>query len=122
MRKMALVVPLLLSGCVHRVDFGPRGRIEDPAVLLEGVKAHYAAVRGLAGEGKIAADTPELRGQLKMAIEVQRPGSIYLEMADILGNLRGVFATDGERYGFWRADRNTFASGAATAEEIGRYL
>jgi outer membrane lipoprotein-sorting protein len=121
-RFLVLILAVLLAGCPHHVDYGSRGRITDPAEVLAAVAARYAAVHGLTGEGKLAADTPDVKGTLKMALEVQEPSSIYLETADPLGTPRGTFVTDGDRFVFYRPDENTFVDAPATADHIGRYL
>lgn len=121
-RSFLLATAVLLAGCPHRVDFGPQGRIDDPAVVLAAVQQRYDAVHGLAGEGKLAADTPDVDGTLKMALEVSAPASIYLETADFFGTPRGTFVTDGDRFMFYRPDEDTFVDAPATPEHIGRYL
>lgn len=115
------VLPLVFS-CAHRPDFGAWGRLEDPGVVLRVIRERWQKVQGLAAEGKLALDSPRGSGTLRMAAEVRKPASVYLETRDILGIARGTFATDGERYAFYRPDENEFYSGPATADELGRFL
>ncbi len=112
---------LLLAGC-HRVDFGPYGRLEDPAFILDTVAKRRSIVHGLTGEAKLTVDAPEGSGTLKAAVQCQEPGYVYLETADFFGTPRGTFATNGERFAFYRPDEHRFVEGPATAAELGRYL
>jgi len=116
-----LIVPILAS-CAHRLDFGAYGRIEDPGVILRVIRERWERVHGLAAEGKIGLDSPSGSGTLRMAAEVRKPASVYLETRDFLGIARGTFVTDGETYAFYRPEENEFHTGPATAEELGRYL
>lgn len=117
-----IVWVLLLSGCVHRLDFGTWGLIEDPAEILAVLEERYRAVDGLVGEGRLSIDAPQGSGSLRMAVEVAKPGYVYLETADILGNPRGTFATDGDTFGFYQPQGDVFTTGPATAEIMGRFL
>jgi hypothetical protein len=124
MRRILALVPLslLLAGCPVRVDYGPLGRIEDPAFVIRTIRHHDALVRSLAGEGRLSIDSPEGSGTLRVAVEVARPDRIYLESADLFGTPRGTFATDGARFAFYRPDENVYVEGPASAGAIGRYL
>lgn len=117
-----LVLTFLATACTHRVDFGSYGRLEDPAFILRTIEARYSRVQGLAGEGKLGIRSPQGSGTLRMAVEVRKPESLYLETRDILGIARGTFATGGERFYFYRPDENVLYTGPATAEELGRFL
>jgi|GEM_PF-5389251 len=121
-RLLPLLLLPILASCAHRADFGSYGRIEDPGVVLRVIRERWERVQGLAAEGKLALDSPRGSGTLRMAAEVRKPASVYLETRDILGIARGTFATNGETYAFYRPDENEFYSGPATAEELGRYL
>lgn len=122
MRKLAFLLLFSLTACPHRVDFGRFGRLEDPLFILDTLRGRYEVVDGLVGEGKLAVDTPDVDGTLRMAVEVDEPGSIYLETADIVGTPRGVFATDGEEFAFYDPGQNVFWTGPATAELMGQFL
>lgn len=124
MRRIAslLLVLACLAGCAHRVDYGPRGRIDDPFEILHEVASRYGQIQGLVGEGSLSVDTEQVDGSLKMALEVAQPAQIYLETADLLGTPRGTFATDGERFDFYDPGQDVFYTGPATAEMVGRFL
>lgn len=125
MKRILPVLPLLallLSGCPRRVDFGPHGRVEDPHYVLDAIVAAWERVHGLVGEGRISVDTEEVDGTLQMAVEVAEPAYIYLETVDLVGTPRGVFATDGAAFAFYRPDQHVFYAGPATAEMVGRFL
>ncbi len=123
-RSIFALLPLacLLAGCPVRVDYGPHGRLEDPEYVVRSIRHRYALVRSLAGEGRLSIDAPEGSGTLRVAVEVARPDRIYLETEDLLGTPRGTFATDGDRYGFYRPDQRLFVTGPATPASIARHL
>lgn len=112
----------LLAGCVHRLDTGTYGLLEDPAFVLEVIRERYRAVDGLVGEGRLSIDAPEGSGSLRMAVEVAKPSFVYLETVDILGTPRGTFATDGDTFGFYQPQGDIFYTGPASAEIMGRFL
>lgn len=112
----------LLAGCVHRLDTGAYGLLEDPAFVLEVLRERYGGVDGLVGEGNLSIDAPQGSGSLRMAVEVEKPGSVYLETVDILGNPRGTFATDGVTFGFYQPQGDVFYTGPAAPEVMGRFL
>jgi len=124
MRRIFLLplLALLLAGCPRRIDFGTYGPLSDPLFVLGVLQDRYEQVRGLVGEGKLSVDSPDVKGTLRMAVELAEPGSIYLETVDLLGTPRGTFATDGTRFAFYRPDQNVFFEGPATAELLGRFL
>lgn len=124
MRRILALAPLslVLAGCPVRVDYGPQGRIEDPDYILRALRHRDALVRSLVGEGRLSVDAPEGSGTLRVAVEVAEPDRVYLETADLFGTPRGTFATDGERFSFYRPDENVFVEGPATAAAIGAYL
>lgn len=122
MRNAVLLAWFLLAGCPRQVDFGAYGRLEDPRFVLASATKRYAEVKGLAGEGKLAIDSPEGSGTLKLAIELMEPASVYLETADFFGAPRGLFVTNGERFVFIRPDETTCVTGTPTAATVGRHL
>ncbi|WP_373048151.1 DUF4292 domain-containing protein [Vulgatibacter sp.] len=124
MRRLLLLplLALLLPGCPRRLDFGTYGRLDDPFYVLQVIQNRYQQVGGLVGEGKLAVDSKEVSGTLRMAVEVNEPAFIYLETVDVLGTPRGTFATAGERFAFYQPGENVFYTGPATAEQLGRFL
>lgn len=116
------VASLLLSSCARRIDFGPQGPIEDPARILAIVESHQQRITGIVGGGRLSVDAPQGSGTLRIAIEVAKPSSVYLETADILGFARGTFATDGREIAFYDPGENLFITGPADPETIGSLL
>jgi hypothetical protein len=86
------------------------------------VLERHERVHGLVGKGRLSVDSPEADGTLQLAVEVQEPASLYLETADLLGNPRGLVATDGSSFTFYRPDEDLFYVGSATAANVGRFL
>lgn len=124
MRRIVLLalLPLLLGACPRRIDFGPWGRIDDPAVVLEVLAARYGQVQGLVGEGRLVVDTEEVDGTLRMAIEVVEPANVYLETVDLVGTPRGTFATSNGIFAFYDPGENRFHTGPANERTIGIFL
>lgn len=117
-----LLACFTLTGCAHRIDYGPRGPILDPHVILDVLQERYARVQSLRSEGRLSVESPEGSGSLRIALEVAKPGCAYLETADFLGNPRGTFATDGEEFVFFEPGENVFYAGSASARLLGRFL
>jgi len=113
---------LALAGCAHRIDYGPRGPIHDPQVILDVLRERYARVQSLRSEGRLSVESPEGSGSLRIALEVAKPGRAYLETADILGNPRGTFSTDGAQFVFYEPGDHVFYAGPASARTLGRFL
>lgn len=121
-RFLSCVSLVALAACAHRIDYGTRGAIEDPGAILEVVRERYERVESLRAEGRLAIDSREGSGSLRMALEVQKPAAIYLETVDILGNPRGTFSTDGQRFAFYDPAEHLFYEGPATEALLGQFL
>lgn len=117
-----LLVLLALAGCAHRIDYGPRGPIHDPDEILDVVRERYARIETLRTEGRLSIESREGSGSLRMALEIAKPDRLYLETADILGNARGTFSTDGESFVFYDPGENVFYTGPASARMLGQFL
>lgn len=113
---------LLLTACAHRIDYGPTGPIEDPEAILDVLRQRSERVGTLRSEGRLGVDSPKGGGNLRMAIDVAKPGSVFLETADILGISRGTFSTDGSTFAFFDPRENVFYTGPATPELLGEFL
>lgn len=122
-RIVVLAILLALTaGCAHRIDYGPRGPLHDPEEILDIVRSRYASVDSLRAEGRLGIESREGSGNLRMALEVQKPARIYLETADILGNPRGTFSTDGRSFVFYDPGEHLFYTGPATEALLGQFL
>lgn len=116
------VLLLLFSSCAHRIDYGPRGPMTDPQAILDVVRSRYDRVQSLRTEGRLGIESREGSGSLRMALEVEKPDRIYLETADILGNARGTFSTNGQDFVFYDPGENIFFTGPADADLLGQFL
>lgn len=119
---LAAILLVVLSACAHRIDYGLWGPIDDPHVILSVLRDRYARISSLRAEGRLSLESPRGSGSLRMALEVDKPGRIYLETADLFGTPRGTFSTDGERFVFYDPGENVYWVGPATAERLGAFL
>lgn len=113
----------LLSACPPpRIDFGPKGQLDDPEALLKLVAETEARVITLSGEAKVHADTPEAKGAFSMFAAVSRPQLIHLEALDFFGVPQAMLAVNGERFGLYDRQQHRFFRGPASPENVGRFL
>lgn len=118
-----LVALLGLFGCpARRIDFGPRGEIEDPAALLELIKEAESKVVTLTGESKIRVDTPEARGAFSMFTAVSRPSLVHLEPLDFFGKPQAVLVVHSDQFGLYDAQQNLYYRGPASPQNVSRFL
>lgn len=120
--KRSFVLLFLLASCAHRIDYGPRGPMDDPEAILAVLRSRYESVKSLRTEGRLGIESREGSGSLRFALEVEKPDRIYLETADFLGNPRGTFSTDGRSFVFYDPGDNVFYTGPATAELLEQFL
>ena len=112
----------VLAGCPKRIEFGPEGRIDDPEALLRLVAEAEARVLTLRGESKVRADTPQAKGAFSMFVAVARPALLHLEPLDFFGKPQAVLSVDGERFGLYSAQDNTYYRGPASPQNVSRIL
>ncbi|MBX5481985.1 MAG: DUF4292 domain-containing protein [Myxococcaceae bacterium] len=113
----------VLSGCPpRRIDFGPRGRIDDPEALLELVAETEATVITLDGEAKVHVDAPGGKGAFSMFMALVRPTYVHLEPLDFFGRPQGVLVINEDHFGLYQAQDNRFYEGPATAANVARFL
>lgn len=105
-----------------RIDFGPRGEIDDPEALLKLVDEAGERVLTLTGESKVRVDTPEAKGAFSMFVAISRPGLVHLEPLDFFGKPQAVLAVNGERFGLYQAQDNRYYTGPATPQNVSRFL
>jgi len=110
------------TGCARRVDFGSRGRIEDPAALLELNAETEAKVNGVKSGARLTVNSSQIRAGMPLFAALSRPNRLYLEIHDFFGKPQAVLSTDGLWLGLYRADENTFYNGPASAENTSRLL
>jgi hypothetical protein len=113
---------LVLFGCPRRLDFGPRGEIEDPAALLSLVAEAEAQVVTVTGEARVRVDTPENRGAFSMFVAVSRPALLHLEPLDFFGRPQAVLVVQGDAFGLYQLQDNRYYRGPATPQNVSRFL
>ncbi len=94
------------------LDFGARGRITDPGVAYEALRARVGRVRSVSGEGRLAVDTPEGGGKVTALVAARAPDRVRLDAVTPLGPLSS-FASDGTTWRLADFDQKAFVSGPA---------
>lgn len=113
----------VLSACPPpRIDFGPRGEIDDPEALLKLLDEAEGRVISLDGESKVRVNTPEAKGAFTMFTAVSRPTLIHLEPLDFFGKPQAVLVVNGDRFGLYQAQDNRYYTGPASPENVSRFL
>lgn len=120
-----LATVCVLAGCPRAplpVDFGLRGRIDDPAVALEAVQARAAKVASVRGEAKAKVDSPQGGGSLTQFVIAQAPDKVRLESIDFFGRPVAVLTSDGFLGSLYDVERHVVFQGLATPQMVGRLL
>lgn len=115
---VALALLPLYLGCPKRVPPLPEERIEDPERLLELTEAVEAAVVSVKGEGRLALDTPQGKGQVTLFGAAARPDLLHLEILDFFGRPQAILVAAGGRFYVYQEGRAY--RGPATAANMAR--
>lgn len=113
----------VFSACPpKRIDFGPRGEIDDPEALLKLVDETEAKVFALDGDAKVRVNTPEAKGAFTMYTALSRPALVHLEPLDFFGKPQAVLVVNGDTFGLYQAQDNRYYTGPASPENVSRFL
>ena len=119
----ALLISLAgLLGCPKRLDFGPRGQLQDPQELLALVDQAEQAATSLTAEGQVRFSVPEGQVTLGAFASAAAPASLQIQANDFFGRPQSVLACDGKRFGLWVAQENAYYVGPATPANLARFL
>ncbi|WP_257462421.1 DUF4292 domain-containing protein [Archangium lipolyticum] len=118
----AIFLALICSGCPKRIDFGPRGQITDAQELFQLTRSAQGRVVSLQGDGKLRVESPQGTGSVSAYLAAMRPGLLRVEMFDFFNRPVAVLVTDGQRFGLFQAQENTFYQGPATPRNLSRFL
>lgn len=118
----AMFLAFLCSGCPKRIDFGPQGQITQAEELFRLTSAAQARVVTLQGDGKLRLDSPQGAGTVSVFLAASRPGLLHVEMFDFFNRPIAVLVTDGQRFGLFQAQENTYYQGPATPGNLSRFL
>lgn len=75
-------------------DFGAKGLVTDPAVVVDELKARAARVRSISGEGKLSVETGQGSGKVTAMVAVVAPDRIRIDAVSPFGPLTTI-ASDG---------------------------
>jgi outer membrane lipoprotein-sorting protein len=118
----AIFLALLCSACPKRLEFGPEGRIDDADVLYKHVRERQSQVVTLEGDSKLHVDSPQGSGTLSMFVAISRPSLLHLETFDFFNRPVASLVSDGQRFGLYQSQGNTFYQGPASPENVSRFL
>lgn len=118
----AIFLALICSGCPKRIDFGPTGPITQAEELFRLTSAAQDRVATLQGDGKLRVQSPQGSGTVSAYLAACRPGLLRVEMFDFFNRPIAVLVTDGQRFGLFQAQENTFYQGPATPRNLSRFL
>lgn len=111
-----------LAACPRPIDFGPGGRIDDPAALLQKLDEEEARITSLTGDARLALQTPDGQGEVAMFVAVERPAKLHLESFDFFNRPIAAITSDGERFGLYDATEGRYYFGPATPQNLERFL
>ncbi|AKQ65316.1 hypothetical protein A176_002228 [Myxococcus hansupus] len=113
---------MLCSGCPKRIEFGPEGELTDADTVYQRVVKNQENVVTLEGDAKLRAELPEQSGTLSMFVAVTRPAMLHLETFDFFNRPLASLTSDGQRFGLYQADTNTWYQGPASPANVSRFL
>jgi hypothetical protein len=120
------VLVLAALRCAHApprpIDFGTRGRLENPETALESIMSRRDRVKTVRGEGKFSIDSPQGSGKFNAFVEAQWPAQMRLETVTFFGNPVAVLTSDGTHFALNDIEHRQFLEGLATAENVSRLL
>lgn len=120
---LALASLLVLMGCPRRpLEFGPRGRLTDPSIILSALEQRREAVKSVQGEARAALTTPEGSGKLTQFIAAEKPDRIRLESISFFGDPLAVLTSNGQQFALHDVKQNVFFEGEASAENVSRLI
>lgn len=118
----AIFLAAVCSGCPHRIEFGPEGLIEDPEKLFTLVSQAQANLITIQGDAKLHVSSPQGSGTLSMFLAISRPGLLHMETFDFFNRPVAALVSDGQRFGLYQTEGNTFYQGPASPENVSRFL
>ncbi|GHG85539.1 DUF4292 domain-containing protein [Comamonas sp. JC664] len=118
----AIFLVVLCSGCPKRIEFGPEGELTDADTVYQRVVKNQENVVTLEGDAKLRAELPDQGGTLSMFVAVTRPAMLHLETFDFFNRPLASLTSDGQRFGLYQADTNTWYQGPASPANVSRFL
>ena len=118
----AIFLVVLCSGCPKRIEFGPEGELTDADTVYQRVVKNQENVITLEGDAKLRAELPDQGGTLSMFVAVTRPAMLHLETFDFFNRPLASLTSDGQRFGLYQADTNTWYQGPASPANVSRFL
>jgi hypothetical protein len=123
-RVALLAVALLLAGCPRPppLDFGAHGRLTDPAVALEALRARREKARSVNGEARTLVETPDGSGRLTQFVVAERPNRFRIESLSFFGSPLAVMASDGQTFRLHDLENGQFFEQPADAASLARLV
>ncbi len=122
MRRGLLAGLLLVAGCARRAP--PPDLSRDPRELLRSVRAAQDKIRNVQGSARVHIDSPRMKvpGGLQEFVAAEKPDRLHLETLDFFGDVAAVLVASGGRFALYDAKERVFYRGAATPENVSRFL
>jgi hypothetical protein len=119
----AIFLAVLCSACPPpRIEFGPEGELKDPQVVYARVKENQDNIVSLEGDSKLRVESPQGSGTLSMFVSVTRPALLHLETFDFFNRPLASLVSDGQGFGLYQTETNTYYQGPASPENTSRFL
>ncbi|MCY1021963.1 DUF4292 domain-containing protein [Pyxidicoccus sp. MSG2] len=118
----AIFLAVLCSACPKRIEFGPEGELTDAKVVYQRVRENQDNILSLEGDSKMRVESPQGSGTLSMFVSVTRPAMLHLETFDFFNRPLASLVSDGNGFGLYQTETNTYFQGPASPENVSRFL
>ncbi|MCX5730525.1 MAG: DUF4292 domain-containing protein [Deltaproteobacteria bacterium] len=118
-RAAAVAVLAIAAGCA-RVP--PPDLSQDPALLLEQVRAAQERVTACRGSARLSVSSSDLSGSLDAWVAAEKGGRVRVEVFDFFGNPAAVLVAGGGRFALYDARAGALYRGDDSPENLARLV
>jgi len=89
---------------------------------VEHIEREESKIQSVKGQARLKIDSPEQKGVLEVLVAARLPDAIHMQLLDGLGRPIRIFVSHAGRFALWDMEQNVFYRGAATQDNLARFL